>query len=265
MFELLPGIEVLKAFGFYYLVTTARPLGFILLFTVFSFAIHRAQILKIAMAFVFGLPVLVANQGALFDIYIDDAFADRIFIPLKELVLGALIGFFASLPFYGFLFAGKLIDNYRGESSNQIKLEGGSTTTTLGLVFYLVLLFAFLKNDGLWHLISVVYYSFTIWPVAEAAPRLEMASMNVIFTSIIEVFFVMIKVGAPMLILIFLCEFFISFASIFGQRFGFGSSAALSKNLCVLLILPAYFVALSYVVDGYVAEVWSSIDIIRGF
>ncbi|MEL7092880.1 MAG: flagellar biosynthetic protein FliR [Pseudomonadota bacterium] len=264
MFGALEGIEVYKSLGFYILVAVARPFGFLLVFAVFNFALPNARIIKIAIALGFGAPVAIAYEVPLFDVYTDGRFFDRVFLPFKELILGLLIGFFASLPFYGFKFAGSLIDNYRGESSNGLRIDGGDTTTTLGLLFYLALLYAFLTNDGMWRLIEVVYTSYTIWPIETYLPPISTAAIGVAINHVIDVFFIMVQVGLPLLLLLFLCEMFVVLSVTFGQRFGFGNSIFLTKNLACLAILPIYFIYLTHVSDTYVPQVWMPLQVIEG-
>jgi type III secretory pathway component EscT len=263
MFEALPGVEVYKSLGFYILVSIARPFGFLPVFTVINFALPQARIIKVAIAMGIAAPVAVVYEVPLFDIYEDGKFFDRVFLPFKELMLGLLIGLLASLPFYGFKFAGTFIDFYRGETNNGLRIEGGDSTTTLGLLFYLALLFAFLSNDGLWRLIEVIYVSYTIWPIDLYLPLIDKSSIGIVIEHIIQVFFIMIQVGLPLVIMLFLCELFVVLANSFGQRFGFANSLFLTKNLCCLLILPVYFVYVTHVSDTYVQEVWMQLPVLE--
>lgn len=263
MFGALEGIEVYKSLGFYILASIARPLGFLTVFTVINFALPQARLIKIAIALGFAAPIVMVYEVPLFDVYKDDRYFDRVFLPFKELILGLLIGLFASLPFYGFKFAGTFIDFYRGESSNGLRLEGSSTTTTLGLMFYLALLYAFLSNDGLWRLIEAVYLSYAIWPIEAYLPSLDTSAIGIAVDHVIQVFFIMLQVGLPLLIMLFLCEMFVIVSNMFAQRFGFANSIFLIKNLCCLAILPLYFVYVTHVSDTYLQDVWMPLPILE--
>jgi type III secretion protein T len=263
MFEGMPGIEVVKAMGFYVPVSAARPLGFISFFTVISFGVPSSRMVKMALGLGFGLPVAVVYEVPLFDVYVDGLFFDRVFLTFKEMLLGVLIGLFASLPFYGFKSAGNLVDFYRGESNNGLTMEEGETTTTLGLLFYLVLLYEFLANDGFWRVIEVVYVSYVVWPIDLYLPTVETAAVGVVVEYILQVFYVMLQVGLPLFMILFLCEFFVVMSNSFGQRFGFGTSIALAKNLCCLVVLPVYFIYLSHASGVYVGDVWMPLHVIE--
>lgn len=263
MFGALEGIEVYKSLGFYILVSAARPFGFLTVFTVLSFALPGSRIIKIAIALGFAAPVAIAYEVPLFDVYTDGRFFDRVFMPLKELILGLLIGFFASLPFYGFKFAGSLIDSYRGEASNGLRIEGSDTTTTLGLLFYLALLYAFLANDGLWRLIETIYASYNIWPIQDYVPTVSSDAISIAIAHVIDVFFIMAQVGLPLLVMLLMFEFFLVISVSFGQRFGFGNSIFLTKNMACLAILPIYFIYVTHVADTIVSQVWQPLHVIE--
>lgn len=242
MFAELPEIAVVKAIGFYVLVGVGRPFGFLTTFTLIAFTLNKGRMLRVAMALAFAGPVIVANQLVLYDVYIRDAFADRIFMPLKEVALGLMFGFIASLPFYAFKYAGALVDNYRGESSNGIQFEGSEKVTTAGIIFYLVLFIVFIANDGLWRLFEVFYLSYQTWPIQDYLPPFSADAALVLIMGLSDTFLLMIQVGLPFLLMLFFAEMSLMIASRLGQKFGLNSSSFLIKNVAFIFVLPLYVV-----------------------
>jgi type III secretion protein T len=201
----------------------------------------------------------------LFEIYLENQFLDRLLLAAKELLIGLAFGFLVSLPFYGFKYAGSLIDNYRGESSNQLPFEGHEVVTTLALAFYVTAAATFISSDGLWYMMQSFYATYALWPLETYLPPMNPAAHVLILDQFKIVFRIMIQVGLPLLGLIFLAEFLLMIGSRIARRFGLNASAFIVKNLVLLLILPTYIGLVAIIADDHVDELFTADQIFGSF
>jgi type III secretory pathway component EscT len=254
MFEAFPEVADVKAIAFYVLTCIMRPLGLLTTFGLMNFALKKATMIRVAMAMVLGAPVAVANQPILFEIYQEGKFANSLFLPGKELLIGLAFGFLASLPFYGFKYAGALIDNYRGESSNNLHLEGGETVTTIGLLFYIAAAATFAVSDGLWHLMRSFYSSYAFWPVQTFLPPLNPNAYKFVLDQLWQVLLTMIRIGIPLLFLMFIAELLVIIAARVSRRFQLGGYASILKSLVLVLLLPSYITLVVMIAEDQIAS-----------
>lgn len=258
MFEYFPELNEIKLIGFYGLMSTMRSLGFLSTFTLINFVFRRGSVIRAAVAISIGLPVAVMNQPFLIEIYYEDAIIKRLLLPPKEFLLGLVIGFLASLPFYGFQFAGILIDNYRGESNNGLNFEGSAQATTTSLLFYLVLMSVFLTNDGLYFIVKAIYKSYAFWPLQSFFPPINSVPVELIVYQLGNIFLTMLQVGLPLLVLLFIAEFTLAISSRVAKRFNLGTHSFLVKNVIVVLLFPIYVYHMSWSSEDYLYEIWNA-------
>lgn len=256
MFEALPEFAQFKAISFYLMAAVMRPLGFLTTFGLMSFALKRGTMIRVGIALALGAPVAASSQPALLELYQQNEFADRLFLPIKELLIGLALGFLASVPFYGFKFAGALVDSYRGEGSNNLTLEGNDQATTLASVFYLSAAATFVFSDGLWHMMRSFYATYTIWPLETFLPAMNPNAYKILIDQVWIIFNTMIRVGAPLLLLMFLAECLLMIGSRVARRFGLNNSAFILKNLVLIFLLPTYIAIVIMIADARIGDVF---------
>ena len=133
---------------------------------------------------------------------------------LKESVIGVLIGFFASVPFWVAENVGNLIDNQRGATMGEVysPLSGAQVSTT-GIFFTQIVSTLFFVSGAVLLFLGALYHSYLIWPVfsplpgfsADAVPRMLGALDGMLQTTVV--------ISAPVVILMLLATVGLGFVN----------------------------------------------------
>ena len=87
-------------------------------------------------------------------------------VAVKEAVLGAIIGFFASIPFWVAENVGNFIDNQRGATMGEVYSPlSGTQVSTTGIFFTQVVSTIFFVSGAVLLFLTAIYKSYSIWPV----------------------------------------------------------------------------------------------------
>lgn len=141
-----------------------------------------------------------------------------IFLLIKELLIGAVIGLFAAIPFYIAQMAGGLIDHQRGSAALQVTDPTTQTQTgPIGQLYNFVLIATFFSLNGPFIFLDGVATSYQLIPVDGVfSPTLftwntPLAKMIVtLFTTVMNL---SIQLSAPALIGILLTDMFLGIAN----------------------------------------------------
>lgn len=122
-------------------------------------------------------------------------------ISMKEFLLGAMLGFFPASFFYGFIIAGELIDQARGDIGGRSSGGGNLQMTNCGQIFFLAGSILFLASGEFMHFIKLIYRSYEVWPLFELSGFLTPGKLYFFLELSIMMLYSMIKVGIPFLII----------------------------------------------------------------
>ncbi len=89
-----------------------------------------------------------------------------VFMGLKEVLIGAMMGLFANFPFYLAECIGNLIDNQRGSTMSEVysPLSGAQVSTT-GILFTQTTTVLFFVSGAFLIALGALYKSFSVWPL----------------------------------------------------------------------------------------------------
>lgn len=137
---------------------------------------------------------------------------------IKELLIGAIIGFLASVPFYVAQMAGSLIDFQRGASSLQVTdPTTRSQTGAIGILYNYVLIALFFALGGPFLFFDGVATSYEMIPVDGLINKTLFQMQNpfwkLIFQTLQKMFNLCIQLSAPSLIGILLTDMFLGIAN----------------------------------------------------
>lgn len=141
-----------------------------------------------------------------------------IFLLTKELLIGFLIGFFASIPFYIAQMAGGFIDHQRGSAALQVTDPTTQTQTgDIGLLYNYVLIALFFSLGGPFIFLDGVATSYQLIPV-DGLISPTLFTMNTPFGKMMihlfsKVMNLSIQLSAPALIGILLTDMFLGIAN----------------------------------------------------
>lgn len=137
---------------------------------------------------------------------------------LKEFLVGAIIAFFAAIPFYIAQGAGSLIDFMRGSSSLQVPDPFMQTqTSSIGILFNYILIVIFFKIGGPFFFLDAVSESFRILPIDKAIPetffQLKLPFWKTTMGLMTRIFAISIQLAAPSIVSILMAEMFLGIAN----------------------------------------------------
>lgn len=166
------------------------------------------------------------------------------FIAVKEVFIGTLIGFLASVIFWTAEGIGFFIDNQRGATiASTIDPMSGSQTSPLGsLVFQMVTAFFFVSG-GFALLLSVIYESYRIWPVFSFFPGIDTDFALVFLETADRLMRMVVILASPVIISVFISELGLGLISRFAQQLNvfFLAMPVKSAVACWILILYLSF------------------------
>ena len=99
-------------------------------------------------------------------------------LAFKEAIIGFLIGFFASIPFWVAENVGNFIDNQRGATMGEVYSPlSGTQVSTTGIFFTQIVSTVFFVSGAIFLMLGALYTSYSIWPVfpADAASFIAFA------------------------------------------------------------------------------------------
>ena len=87
-------------------------------------------------------------------------------LAFKEAIIGFLLGFFASIPFWVAENIGNFIDNQRGATMGEVYSPlSGTQVSTTGIFFTQIVSTVFFVSGAIFLMLGALYKSYSIWPV----------------------------------------------------------------------------------------------------
>jgi len=235
----------------------ARPLGIMLVLPVFT-RMELGALLRASVALGLALPMLAPGWNG-----IDPGEGNTIplvLLALKELFVGALIGFLLGIPFWSIQAVGELIDTQRGITSEVAPLDQAtrSPASAMGLFLGLAAIAVFVASGGLGMMATTLYESYAIWPIRSGLPRIGPGSAPAVVKSLDHVLAFTLLVAGPVVILLLLVDLCVMLIGRFTPQLNAYDLAPLLKNIAFMVFVVLY---LSYLADYMGAELAKTRDI----
>ncbi len=230
---------ILDIFGQYtpwVVLAMARPFGFTLLFAIFAWTQVGTGMLRMVFSLGIMLPLL-ANGIPSSEIVLEMNFFGLL---LKEMLIGALLGFASSVPLAIALAGGGIIDLYRGAMLGTSDPAGGEVTS-YGMVFAIMTLWLFANIGGFQIVISTIYQSYDIWPVNTKFPSFDPGA-DAILQILENILLSAVVLAGPLLVIMFLSDIIHLIGAKFGKNIDVGHLTFSTKNLIAIMILPLFLV-----------------------
>nr|WP_153006703.1 type III secretion system export apparatus subunit SctT [Aeromonas schubertii] len=159
----------------------------------------------------------------------------------KEVVLGLLIGFVATIPFWAIEAAGFLIDNQRGAAmASLINPSLGSQSSPTGLLLTQALVTLFFSGGAFLSLLAALFHSYATWPVASFFPEVGSQWVDFFYGQFSQMLLLAGLLAAPLLIAMFLAEFGLALISRFAPSLNVFVLAMPIKSAVASLLLVIY-------------------------
>ena len=256
LFDYLEEVAALLA------LAVARPFGIAIVFFPFAWGHLNSGVLRMAFALAVAMPV-VAPAAADPSLILDALALGFVATLVKELFVGLLIGFLASIPFAIFLGGGALVDFYRGGFQGAPDPNGGDSPAYARL-FTVVGLWMFAALGGFWITTDILYASYAAYPLEAGFPSLlgnGVAFLNVAARIALGA----LVLGGPLVLVMFLSDITFLLSSKFGKSINVTHLAFPMKNLVALLALPFYSVVLVRLVKGEFTDGDGVLPLLRAF
>jgi len=244
-------------------LTFARPLGFIIVFPMFSWLGLQGMIRNVT-AIAFGAPflMLVYTQISI----APEAYSAEYIAMLagKEFLVGITLGVILGVPFWGAEMAGTYVDVYRGSSSaTVVSPDQMSEPLVSGAVFSISLVAIFLAMGGLRIALGVLYESYEIWPFFQIIPNVSSDLYPIVLELLGTVARIALVLGAPMMIAMFVAELALAFTSRFAPQINIFDAMLSLKNIVFLFVLPPYLYFLARYYGSEVLDLPGLLNIVR--
>ena len=137
-----------------------------------------------------------------------------VLVAVKEALLGALVGFFAAIPFWIAENVGNFIDNQRGATMGEVysPLNGAQVSTT-GLFFSQLVSTLFFVGGAVFVFLGALYRSYLLWPVFGDWGALSPDAAAVALGSLDAMLRTTVVVAAPVIILMVLATLGLGFVN----------------------------------------------------
>ena len=133
---------------------------------------------------------------------------------LKEIFIGALIGFCITIPFWALESAGFFIDNQRGASmASALNPLSGAETSPMGVLFSQAFTAIFMISGLFLLLLKSLFISYATWPVFSYYPQLNSEATLFFLNQFDLIIGLAMWLAAPVVISMFITEFGIALIS----------------------------------------------------
>lgn len=185
-----------------FILLTMRTGGILMTAPIFS---HRSIPRRISVAMTLGLTVVLMPIMAGYSLPQADSLIGLIFLCLKEIFVGVIIGLVFTIIFLGIRLAGSIVGYQIGFAMvNVVDPNSPNPVSILGEFWFLLATLIFLVINGHHIIISGLVDSFRIIPLGMATPSGEVGEWFMKYSSF--VFILAIKFAAPVIITVFLAE-----------------------------------------------------------
>jgi len=230
-------IEFIQPWAVVLVLAIGRPFGMMITFVAFAWAHIQSGPLLMAFATSIALPVFAFSSPDLPAIILDSSTPIALLL-IKEILIGAIIGWLVSLPLSTASAAGNIIDTYMGNSNGSPDPTGGQITVTSNL-FMITSLGLFASVGGFWILTNLLYESYAAWPMTSGMPDISagMDPIIALVTTLIKSAFIL---SAPILIIMYLSDILFLVAAKLGKKINITFLTSLTKTMAAIIMLPLF-------------------------
>lgn len=166
---------------------------------------------------------------------------DIMLLIVKEVVLGLVIGFIATIPFWAVESCGFIIDNQRGAAmASVLNPTLGSQTSPTGLLLTQTLITLFFVGGAFLSLLAALYQSYLTWPVLSLFPLSIENWVDFFYSQFARMLELGLLLAAPLLIAMFVAEFGLALISRFAPSLNVFILAMPIKSAIASFLLVVY-------------------------
>lgn len=135
-------------------------------------------------------------------------------ISIREILIGFVIGFFASIPFWIAENVGNFIDNQRGATMGEVYSPlSGTQVSSTGIFFTQIVSTIFFVSGAVFLLLGALYKSYLVWPVFGDWVTFAANAPLQILGALDDMLKTTVVISAPVIILMFLATIGLGFVN----------------------------------------------------
>lgn len=187
----------------------------------------------------------------------------------KEIFLGFLIGFLASMVFWTVQSAGQFIDNQRGASmAEQSDPLSGTSTSPTGSFLFQSVTFLFFASGAFAVFLTVVYSTYAFWPVQELLPAgfFSNKAAALFFGQCVSKLSVnLMLLAAPVVLACLFTDISLGLINRFASQLNVYILAMPIKSALSSFLLILYFAVLMRDANGRFSLIAADLSVLKGF
>ncbi|MES3002892.1 MAG: type III secretion system export apparatus subunit SctT [Pseudomonadota bacterium] len=164
---------------------------------------------------------------------------------LKEVFIGATLGFILAVPLWAVEAMGDMADTQRGASIAQtLNPLTGHETSPLGQLFNQAIVTFLFVVGGFLAVLGVVYDSFALWPIFSFWPGFTPGAAEVMLSFVDRLMYLAVLMGVPVIFTMFIAEAGLAIVSRFAPQLQVFFLAMPVKSGIAMLVFAVYAVVL---------------------
>lgn len=161
---------------------------------------------------------------------------------IKEALLGAFAGFIVSIGFFVPQAIGDFIDNQRGAAvASLFNPSIGDQAAIMGILFSQAFFAWFILSGGLLVLISAIFHSYSLWPIASFYPVFSEEALQAFLALVGDFLHLIALLSAPVIFAMLMTEFGLGLVGRFAQQLNVFFLAMPLKSITALIMILLYF------------------------
>lgn len=221
----------------------ARPLGVALIFPAFT-RFQLIGLIRTVVVMMIALPAIpyvldeMASGGTIGALFLGA-------LILKELFIGLMLGLVLSVPFWGVIAAGDLIDFQRG-SMMGLTVDPSFTTETspMANLLFLLTTVLFVVASGFFILVEIIYQSYEVWPLMTFGPELTVEGAKTFIDLLGAILEFAFLIGAPIVMIMFLTDVALALLLRYAPQLNIFELSLAGKSAVLVAVLPLYAIFL---------------------
>jgi len=244
------------------LITMPRIFGFFTGFPLIGVSLVSSLMIRVVVVFAFSIflhPLMLGQIGDFSSVEFS------YFMLIKEFLIGWISGFIITLPIWVALSIGDIVESQRGGmATDNADPFTGVQSSAYGALIVSTLFLVMLEYDPIQQLLTFLYTSYTFWEVDSYVPSFDTRNANGIYLFVKMLFDAIVLLGAPLLIMMFLCEFGLALVNRFSPPLNVFILAMPLKSLVSLFVLWVIFSTLIPTLANYLTPSSKIFAIIMG-
>ncbi|MFT7108646.1 MAG: type III secretion protein T [Psychrobacter glaciei] len=246
--------ELLKATFFTYTLLLPRMLAAFAVLPFMGKSVMGGAIIRNGVVASLALMVFPVMDHQLDGIKLE--VANVMLIILKEVFIGVVIGYLATIPFWAIEAAGFFIDNQRGSTmASSLNPLSGSQASPIGILLVQAVTTVFFVSGIFLLFLSALYASYVTWPVTSFYPDWLNSDAPLFFIKQMDILITLTVIfSAPAIIAMFLSEFGLGLISRFSPQLNVFFLAMPIKSAVAIAVLMIYLTTLIGLFGDYLRD-----------